>query len=208
MIRFMIVEDQRIIRGLLESYVAQMEGYQLAASVSSATQAAELCETEHFDLILMDVQTEHCENGLSVVGRIRKNLDAVKIIVVTSLLDAEVLRQAKQCGADSLWYKDCDGKELTDIIRRTMAGEHIFPDTPPVCEVGTAKSTDFTRGEMKVLRCLVRGMSYSATAQALGIEPTTVKYHVVNMLQKTNLENKLRLALAASNAKLVAELEE
>ena len=59
-----------------------------------------------------------------------------------------------------------------------------------------------------MLRCLVRGMSYGAIAGALGIEVTTVKYHVSNMLQKTNLENKLQLAIAASEAKLVVELNE
>ena len=47
-----------------------------------------------------------------------------------------------------------------------------------------------------------------AIAGALGIEVTTVKYHVSNMLQKTNLENKLQLAIAASEAKLVVELNE
>ena len=50
---------------------------------------------------------------------------------------------------------------------------------------------------MKVLRCLVRGLSYNEIAKELGIEPSTVKYHVINMLQKTNLENKLQLAIAA-----------
>ena len=95
-----------------------------------------------------------------------------------------------------------------EAVRRTMAGEHIFPDAPPVVEVGTARSTEFTNAEMKVLRCLVRGMSYGSIAGALGIEVTTVKYHVSNMLHKTNLENKLQLAITASEAKLVVELNE
>ena len=41
----------------------------------------------------------------------------------------------------------------------------------------------------------------------MGVEVTTVKYHVTNMLRKTNLDNKLQLALAVSGAKLVADLE-
>ena len=45
-------------------------------------------------------------------------------------------------------------------------------------------------------------------AKELGIEPSTEKYHVINMLQKTNLENKLQLAIAATEAKLVVELAE
>ncbi len=62
--------------------------------------------------------------------------------------------------------------------------------------------------EKAVLRLLVRGLSYSGIAKALCVEPSTVKYHVINMLQKTGLENKLQLAIAASEAKLVVELAE
>ena len=54
----------------------------------------------------------------------------------------------------------------------------------------------------------MRGLSYNEIAKELGIEPSTVKYHVINMLQKTNLENKLQLAIAATEAKLVVELAE
>lgn len=61
---------------------------------------------------------------------------------------------------------------------------------------------------MRVLRLLVRGLSYSGSAKALCVEPSTAKYHVINMLQKTGLENKLQLAIAASEAKLVVELAE
>lgn len=61
---------------------------------------------------------------------------------------------------------------------------------------------------MRVLRLLVRGLSYSGSAKALCVEPSTVKYHVINMLQKTGLENKLQPAIAASEAKPVVELAE
>ena len=60
----------------------------------------------------------------------------------------------------------------------------------------------------KVLRYLVQGLSYGKIAEAMGVEVTTVKYHVTNMLQKTNLENKLQLALAVSEAKMIADLAE
>ena len=177
MIRVMIVEDQKLVRSLLESYIQNEDGYQLAVSIPGAAEAPILCDTE-------------------------------EIVVATSLIDTQVLARAKAVGADSLWYKDGDEGTLMQVVRRTMAGEHIFPDAPPSVEIGTAMSAEFTKGEMKVLRCLVRGLSYNEIAKDLGIEPSTVKYHVINMLQKTNLENKLQLAIAATEAKLVVELAE
>lgn len=206
MINVMIVEDQKMIRSLLEGCVNRDSSLSLAASVAAASQAPEICDTKQIDLIFMDVQTEHRENGLTAVKIIKQKYPDIKIIVITSLVDIDVLKKAKQYGADSLWYKEFYDEALTDIVKRTMNGEHIFPDAPPVVEIGTAKSTEFTKTELIVLRYLVRGLSYGKIAKEMGIEVTTVKYHVTNMLQKTNFENKLQLALAVSNEKLIAEL--
>lgn len=71
-----------------------------------------------------------------------------------------------------------------------------------------AGSSKFTGAEMRVLRCLVQGMSYIATAEALGVDARTVKYHVSSMLQKTNFENKLQLAVAAIETRLTANFPE
>lgn len=206
MINTMIVEDQRMIRSLLESYIQAEDGYRVAISIAGANRAIELCK--NIDLILMDVQTEHRENGLAAAEKIKKTYPNIKIVIVTSLLDYDVLKTARAIGADSLWYKDSDRNTLMDVVKRTVAGEHIFPDSPPAVEIGTAKSSEFTKTELKVLKYIVKGLSYGKIAEAMGIEVTTVKYHVTNMLQKTSLENKLQLALAVSDAKLIANISE
>lgn len=206
--RVMIVEDQTMIRSLLESYFREEDGHEIVASIPGAKQAIEICRGSSIDLILMDVQTEHRENGLTAVREIKALRPKTKIIVVTSLIDNAVLRQAKEVGADSLWYKDSAKNRLMEIVHRTMEGEHIFPDAPPSVEIGLAKSTEFTKTELKVLRYLMKGLSYTKIAAEMGIEMSTVKFHVSNMLQKTGLENKLQLALAVSDAKLIANLDE
>ena len=61
MIRVMIVEDQKLVRSLLESYIQNEDGYQLAVSIPGAAEASILCDTDDIDLVLMDVQTEHRE---------------------------------------------------------------------------------------------------------------------------------------------------
>ena len=204
----LIVEDQAMVRRLLESYIEKEPGFALAASIPGANLAPELCGQQQIDLILMDVQTENRENGLSAAARIKREHPQIKIVIVTSLIDAEVLRQAKTLGADSLWYKDGSQERLMESVRRTLAGENIFPDMPPVTQIGTAKSSEFTEAEMRVLRCLVQGMSYTASAETLGVDARTIKYHVSNMLQKTNFENKLQLAVAAIEARLTANFPE
>ena len=91
----LIVEDQPMVRKLLESYVEKEPGFTLAASIPGANLAPELCRQRQIDLILMDVQTENRENGLSAAAQIKREHPQIKIVIVTSLIDAEVLRQAK-----------------------------------------------------------------------------------------------------------------
>ncbi len=206
--KVMIVEDQPMICSLLESYFPVEDGHQIVASIPSAKQAVEICRFSTVDLILMDVQTQNRENGLTAVREIKAVHPKIKIVVVTSLIDSAILEKAKSVGADSLWYKDSSKIRLMEIVQRTMAGEHIFPDTPPAVQIGMAKSTEFTKTELKVLRYLLRGLSYPRIASEMGIEMSTVKFHVTNMLQKTGLENKLQLALAVSEVKMIADLDE
>lgn len=206
--RVVIVEDQPMVRSLLESYFPAEEGYEIVASTPSAKQAAAFCKSNAADLVLMDVQTQNGENGLSAVKELKATRPNMRIVVVTSLVDSSVLQQAQEVGADSLWYKDAEKSRLMHVVEKTLAGEHVFPDAPPLVEIGLAKSTEFTKTELKVLRYLLRGLSYSSIAQELGVEMSTVKFHVSNMLQKTGFSNKLQLALAASEAKLIVNLDE
>lgn len=208
MINVLIVEDQKMVRSLLERYIEKEDDYRLIDSVSSALKSIEICDIKPVDIIFMDVLTEHGENGLTAVEKIKQKHPNIKIIVVTSLIDYDVLKRAKLSGADSLWYKDSEEEELMKIVRKTVAGENIFPDLPPVTEIGTAKSTEFTKTERIVLHYLVKGLSYRSIAEEMGIEVTTVKYHVTNMLQKTNLKNKLQLALAVSETKFITNLSD
>ena len=71
--RVMIVEDQTMIRSLLESYFRAEDGYRITASIPGAKQAVEVCRTSSVDLILMDVQTENRENGLTAVRQIKSD---------------------------------------------------------------------------------------------------------------------------------------
>ena len=190
----------------MESYVEKEPAFALAASIPGANLAPELCRQQPVDLILMDVQTENRENGLSAAARIKKERPQIKLLVVTSLLDAEVLRQAKAIGADSLWYKDHSPQELMDVVARTMDGEHIFPDRAPNVEIGSAWSDELSEMQKNILRLYIRGNSYSAIGRKLFIEEVTVKYHMNQMIQKCGFRTKQELIAAAIESTVITAL--
>ena len=203
MIKTLIVEDQRMIREMMESYIRSTSGYEVAGTLAGAAKAPGFCTGNDVDLVLMDVCTENGESGFCAAERIKESHPSIKVIIVTSMLDAGYLDRARKAGADSIWFKDRSKEELMDVVRLTMEGKSVYPDRTPEVRIGDASSYDFTEAELKVLRLLVEGMSYNKMAQSLGISMETVKTHVTNMLKKTGYSSKTKLAAMVMSNRLI-----
>lgn len=203
MVKVMIVEDQPMVRLAMEQYLASGKCYQTVASISNAAMAEAVCRKCGADLILMDICTEEDESGLAAAKKIKKALPWVKIVMITSMVEFGFLEKAKEAGADSFWYKDATPEELLAVMDRTMEGESVYPDTTPEVMVGTAKSCEFTRAEIEVLRLVAEGKSYKRIAENLEISHETVKWHISNMLRKTNFDSKTKLAVAVTQKNLI-----
>lgn len=199
----LIVEDQRMPRENMERTLSNSGSYELAASISSAELAVIKCQRQHIDLVLMDVCTTGSKDGIDAAAEIKKQFPNIKIIIVTSMVEVGYLDRAKAAGVDSFWYKDVSRESLIDVIDRTVAGEHIFPDKSPVVKLGRASSAEFTAKEIEVLRLVCDGLEYSEIAEKLCISVNTVKTHVSHILQRTGYANKTRLAIAVTNKKFI-----
>lgn len=195
--RVLIVDDQIMSRQLFESFVAASDRYELMASVETAKYADAYCATGKVDLVIMDVVMNDGSNGLEAAARIRASYPKVRIIVVTSMPDAAFLRRAREIGVDSFWYKEVQEAPMLDVMDRTMAGERIFPDTPPVTRLGLARSTELTDRELDVLRLLADGLTDKEIGERLYLSVTTVRYHVNNLISKTGLSSRTELAVRA-----------
>ena len=195
--KVLIVDDQIISRQLFESFVAASDKYELAASVETAKYADAYCARGRVDLVIMDVVMNDGSNGLDTAARIKASYPKTKIIVVTSMPDAAFLKRAREIGVDSFWYKEVQEAPMLEVMDRTMAGENIFPDSPPVASIGMAKSTEFTERELDVLRRLAEGLTDKEIADALCLSVTTVRYHVNNLISKTGSSSRTELAVNA-----------
>ncbi len=193
----LIVEDQEMPRQLFEIFVRSDPRYALAASISNAELAIEFCRHGRIDLILMDVMTELGSSGLDAAVEIKREFPEVRIIVVTSMPEASWLKRAREIGVDSFWYKEAQKEPILAVMERTMAGERIYPDEPPVVRIGYANNHDFSERELEILRELITGDSNAEIGQRLGIAASTVKYHVQNMLEKTGMHSRTELAAVA-----------
>lgn len=205
-INVLIVEDNKYMLEYFREMFRDSDRFALAGTLRDAGQTEYFCAANCVDLILMDVQTLHGHSGLDAAERIRQRFDNIKIVVVTSLADAGVLKKARQVGVDSLWYKDHGQEEIMDVVERTLAGEHIFPDRAPNVEIGDAWSDELSETQKNILRLYIRGNSYSAIAKKLYLEERTVKYHMNQMIQKCGFQTKQELIAAAIESTVITAM--
>ncbi|MDD7114958.1 MAG: response regulator transcription factor [Lachnospiraceae bacterium] len=205
--RVMIVDDQFISRQLFEMYIKTSTDYEVAYSVESAAFADAYVLKNRIDLVLMDILMNDGSNGLDAAARIKKNSPRTKIIAVTSMPEYSWMKQAREIGIESFWYKEASEATILDVMNRTMAGESVYPDETPEVLLGHARSTEFTERELQVLRFMTTGVPNAVIAEKLGIAENTVKNHIRHMMEKTGCKNRTELAIQARVSGVVISME-
>lgn len=201
--RVLVVEDQEMPRQLFEIFIHSSENYVHAGSVANAGLALAACKNQQIDLILMDVMTELGHSGLDAAKEIKQAFPGIKIIIVTSMPEYSWLERARQIGVDSFWYKDGKKEAILDVMDRTMAGESVYPDSTPLIRIGNSTNHEFTERELDILRELTTGDSNSEIGERLHVSPSTVKYHVENLMTKTGFHTRTELASEARSLGIV-----
>ena len=201
--KVLIVEDQNIPCELFRIYIDSSEEFEHVLSISNASTALSICQNNKVDLILMDVMTDLGHSGLQAAEEIKKEFPEIKIIIVTSMPEYSWLSRARAIGVDSFWYKDGQKDSLIDVMKRTMNGEHIYPDTTPLIKIGNATNHDFTERELDVLKELATGDTNSEIAERLFISPATVKSHIQHLMEKTGFKTRTELVAEARGLGIV-----
>lgn len=203
MINTLLVEDDLYIQRHFVERFSEEEDIRIVAAVRDAFDAEGLCGQGGIDLVLMDVLTLHKHSGLAAGKRIREAYPNIKVLIVTSLVDPEVLQQARRGCADSLWYKDHGTDAIMDVIRRTMAGERVIPGFSPSVEMKRCMSEDFAPAQIEILRAFIKGYTYREIAEKFNLSVSGVRYNIAEMVRIGGFKNKEELTTVAIENKLV-----
>ena len=202
MINTILVEDDSYMQKHFSAMLRSDERFSVAGIFRDAFEVENRCGTD-IDLVLMDVLTLHKHSGLAAGKRIKERYPHIKIVIITSLIDPNVLSEAKRGAADSLWYKDHSTEELLDVIIRTMNGERIFPGSSPSVEMKNMLSGDISPIQIEILRHYIRGFTYREIADKFGLSVSGVRWNISDMIEKGGFNNKEELIATAIENKLV-----
>ena len=202
MINTLLVEDDIYMQKHFSGILGSDERFNIAGTFRDAFDVESCCGTD-IDLVLMDVLTLHKHSGLAAGKRIKERYPHIKIVIITSLIDPNVLSEAKRGAADSLWYKDHGTEELLDVIIRTMNGERIFPGSSPSVEMKNMLSGDISPIQIEILRHYICGFTYREIADKFGLSVSGVRWNISDMIEKGGFNNKEELIATAIENKLV-----
>ncbi len=203
MFSLLIVDDKKSSRELMRYVVSECEEFKLVGVLEDAQNAPDFCKSNKVDLILMDIYTGGHENGIECAGLIKKSYPNTKIIIVTFLVQPEHVDKARAAKLEGFWYKDHSSSRLVEVMKKVVAGETVYPDKLPTITVGLAKSTEFTKQELNVLKLMVNGYAHVEICEKLKITRSTLNYHIGNLKGKTGYDNLLKLAIDVSMKKFI-----
>ena len=206
--KVMIIEDQEMARQLFAWYFEGQEDYVVVCQAGTVSFVEEFVKTNQVDVVIMDVLMKDDVNGFVMAKLIKKICPQIKIVMVTSMPEVSWINKAKNMGIDSFWYKEASQETILSVVKRTMAGERVYPNEPPKVSVGQAFSTEITERELEVLRVMTKGSSNAAIARELGIAENTVKQHIRHMMEKTGCESRTELAIEARLSGVVVYMKD
>ncbi len=212
-LRLVIADDQGIVRGGLRM-ILEAAGMEVVGEAADGRAAVELVTRLKPDVVLMDVRMPVLD-GIEATRRLVRDQPAVKILVLTTYGVDEYVYEALRAGAAGFLLKMDSPPRLVDAVRVVATGEALLaPEitrrlidryvagAPPHRPVPAALA-ELTAREREVLTLLAGGHSNAEIAGSLFLSEGTVKTHVVHILAKLGLRDRVQAVVFAYEYGLV-----
>jgi NarL family two-component system response regulator LiaR len=200
-IKVMIVDDHPIVRDGLKSVLLVADDMELVGEAGSGRETMARCQESLPDVILMDVVMPGMD-GLETTRAVLGQYPEVKIVVLTTFPEEDLVQEALESGAIGYLLKNTPADTVAEAIRSAYAGEPVLgPEATQAlirARTGPRKpGHDLSKREKEVLTLLVEGLSNDEIAERLTISPGTVRHHVSACITKLGAANRTHAAALA-----------
>ncbi len=120
-----VVVDDSPFSVLMITNILSENGFNVVGSANSLQEAIKAVSTLNPDIVTMDM-TMPGADGIECTRAIHKINPNVKVIIVSSMMDDEIVRDAKKEKISGYVQKPVDEEELCLLIKRIMADEELF----------------------------------------------------------------------------------
>jgi DNA-binding NarL/FixJ family response regulator len=211
-----IADDQRLLRTGFRVIIEAEDDMRVVGEASDGRAAVDVVLRRRPDVVLMDIRMPELD-GLRAAERILSEPGITTAVLMLTTFDLnEYVYEALRVGASGFLLKDAPADSLLEAIRVVAAGDALLapsitrrlighftsaarPDSADVPE----RLRELTGRELEVLRLVAEGLSNAEIARTLVLGETTVKTHVVHILAKLGLRDRVQAVVAAYETGLV-----
>ena len=209
LIRVLIVDDHALVRSGLKNFLYAYEWIEVVGDASDGAEAVAFCATHAVDVVLMDMIMPVMD-GSEATRRIIALGSPVKVIILTSFHEEDLVEKALKAGATSYLLKNVSAAELAAAIQRAYAGRSTLAPEATQALINATRDkpglgSDLTEREIQVLELLVKGLSNAEIADQLSISMATIKFHLSNIFSKLGAKSRVEVVTIALKHHLVEQ---
>ena len=200
-IRVVLVDDSEVVRVGLRALLGAEAAIEVAGEAATVAAAVETCRRLRPDVVLLDIRLPD-GTGLEACRAILADSPATRVLILTSVVDDELVDRAIRAGAHGYLLKEIDAQGLVRALRDVAAGRSILD------AAATARVMQFVRSgggdrtplarlspqEGRVLELIARGCTNKETAAAMGLTEKTVKNYLSTVFEKLHVTRRSQAA--------------
>lgn len=205
-LRIILVDDHEIVRLGLKTLLSRFPQFDVVAEAGDAQEAIEQVQLYQPDVVVMDIRLPG-RNGIEATQEITTLHPKVKVIMLTSYADDDILFDAISAGASGYVLKQIGGDDLVRALERVGRGESLLD--PAVTQKVFARMRQQARKveddafstlndqELQILALIIEGMTNKEIAGRVFLSEKTVRNYVSAILAKLDLASRAEAAAYA-----------
>lgn len=205
-LKILLVDDHEVVRLGLKALLSRNSQFQVVAEAGNATEAFDRVSRYRPDVVVMDIRLPG-KNGIEATREILAQHPDIKIIMLTSYAEDELLFDAIAAGASGYVLKQIGSSELVNALEKIGRGESLVD--PALMQKVFARVREASRKaedeafadlsdqELKILSLVAKGKTNKEIADAVFLSEKTVRNYVSSILSKLNLSTRSEAAAYA-----------
>ncbi|WP_242216989.1 response regulator transcription factor [Bacillus cereus group sp. BfR-BA-01380] len=188
MIRIIIAEDQRMLRGALGALLDLEDDIEVVGQAENGEEALKLIETLQPDISIMDIEMP-IQSGLDVAETLRKQQSPCRVMILTTFARPGYFERAMKANVHGYLLKDSPSEDLAAAIRNVMNGKREI--SPELMFGLWQEQNPLTDREKEVLLLAKEGKTTNEIAKTLYLSSGTVRNYISDVLTKLDAKNRI-----------------
>ncbi len=209
-IEVLIVDDSELVRTGLKTVLdaharSASATLRMVGEASSANMAVSEVARLKPDVVLMDIRLPD-GSGLEACRKILANDPETKVLILTSVIDDNLVYDAMSSGAHGYLLKEINALGLCQAIVDVAAGKFILDPTVTTHVLNLVRSggnppteqdklSTLSAQERRVLALVAEGKTNKEIAEQMGLSDKTVKNYLSNIFEKLKISRRSQAAV-------------